>query len=306
MARGCFYCGSEPTELEYGIPPWAPGVVGLEGFDIEHLTTSAEPAPPPEDPTPDAQLPFSVPAHSEIRGDQPVERLHQAIDRAIDERTSLGVGEYSVRSLCAACRGRVEAIDADARPVVLRMIEDDAVRLDTAQQLAVATWAARAAYAVLSVERKSQGVPRTHRRSLLDGARPHDNVFVGCGRYRYDHVGVLAARQHTAIDTGGRPVEAYNVLLVLGHLAVKIFGIHRRPDGIRVKPQEGEMARIWPAQDGPVSWPPIWRLSEQTLEHAFLYEPFFRPYRYSEVAYLGPGKKIKAKRKRTEGLRGRN
>lgn len=306
MPRRCFYCGNEATELEFGIPTWAPGIVGLDDLEIEHLITSAEPRPAPADPSPAEQLPFSVPAHSEISGDQPVERLHQTIELAIDERSRLGMDDYSVRSLCASCRKRVEGIDAEARPLVARMIDDDALRLDTGDSLSVATWAARAAYAVLAVERKSQGVPRAHRRSLLEGSGPHENVFVGCGRYRHHHLGVLAARQRTALDRSGSPVEAYNVLLVFGHLAVKVFGIHRRPQGVRVKPPEGEMTRVWPAQDGPVAWPPIWSLSQQTLEHAFLYEPFFRPYRYSEVAYLGPGKKIKAKRKRTEGLRGRN
>ena len=50
-----------------------------------------------------------------------------------------------------------------------------------------------------------------------------------------------------------------------------------------------------------VDWPPLWALDESTLDQAFLYEPFYRPFVYSEVRYLGPGKKIKAKRRRTEG-----
>jgi hypothetical protein len=33
--------------------------------------------------------------------------------------------------------------------------------------------------------------------------------------------------------------------------------------------------------------------------------PFYRPFIYSEMRYPGPGKKIRARRKRTEGLRGR-
>ena len=51
----------------------------------------------------------------------------------------------------------------------------------------------------------------------------------------------------------------------------------------------------------------LWGLTERTLEHAFLHEPFYRPYRYSEVRYAGPGRKINVKHKRTEGLgTGRN
>ena len=306
MAQACFYCGGEASELEYGIPPWVPGLLGLEGSRIDHLETRAEPRPRREEiAEPADQLPYSLPSHPELADAQPVERLQRAIDDAIDEQSALSVDEYTRTSLCPACAAIVGAIDVEARPLLTRLIEGEAVRLSLEEQRVLATWAARAAYAVLAVERKTTGAPRAHRLAIRNDGRPHENVFIGIGRYRHAHVGVLAARQHTALDSDGRTVEAYNVLLVLGHLATKVFGVHRRPEGTRVKPPEGEMVRLWPAQNDPVSWPPIWGLSPETLEHAFLYEPFFRPFRYSEVTYLGPGKKIKAKRKRTEGLRGR-
>jgi hypothetical protein len=81
-----------------------------------------------------------------------------------------------------------------------------------------------------------------------------------------------------------------------------VFGVHQRPSSTRVKPPEGEIARVWPAPGGVVSWPPLWGLDESTLDQAFLYEPFYRPFVYSEVHYLGPDKKYRAKRRRTEGL----
>jgi hypothetical protein len=306
VARTCFYCGAKATEVEHGIPVWVPRLVGLEGREIEHLETRAEPRPAQTRDAPSEQLPYSLPAHPELEGAQPIERLHRAIDETIDGRAELAPSEYAVTSLCAGCAAAVARIDRDARPTLERMIGGDACRLGPEEQRRLAVWAARAAYAVLTVERKSQGVPKSHRTPVRRAEGPHENVFVGIGRYRHRHVGVLAARQHTALAPDGGTVEAYNVLLVFGHLAAKIFGVRRRPDGVRVKPPEGEMVRLWPQESATVSWPPVWSLSELTLEHAFLYEPFFRPYRYSEVAYLGPGKKIKAKRKRTEGLRGRN
>jgi len=301
VARACFYCRAPATEVEHGIPLWAPPLLGLEGLEVEHLETSGEARPALVDPGPADQLPYSLPAHPELGADQPAERLHRSIEEAIDARSALAPRDYAVIALCADCAAAVASIDEATRPDLARMVEGEASRLEPDDQERIALWATRAAYAVLAVERKSQGVPRAHRAAVRAGQRPHENVFVGIGRYRHRHIGVLSARQHTALASDGGAVEAYNVLLVLGHLAVKVFGVRRRPDGVAVKPPEGEMVRLWPSEGHSVSWPPVWTLSEQTLEHAFLYEPFFRPYRYSEVAYLGPGKKIKAKRRRTEG-----
>ena len=37
MPRRCFYCGDEATELEFGIPTWAPASSGSTIVEIEHL-----------------------------------------------------------------------------------------------------------------------------------------------------------------------------------------------------------------------------------------------------------------------------
>jgi hypothetical protein len=84
-------------------------------------------------------------------------------------------------------------------------------------------------------------------------------------------------------------------------MALKVFGVHRRPEMTRVKPPEGEIVRLWPPQSERVDWPPLWALDEATLDSAFLHEPFYRPFLYTEVRYLGAGKKAKAKRRRVEG-----
>jgi hypothetical protein len=43
-------------------------------------------------------------------------------------------------------------------------------------------------------------------------------------------------------------------------------------------------------------------MTERSLEDAFLFEPFYRPFEYTKVRYLGPGRKVPIRRKRTEGL----
>jgi hypothetical protein len=187
-------------------------------------------------------------------------------------------------------------------PLLTPMVDGGVRKYDEEEQRTLAAWATRTAYAALAVERKSVGVPKPHRRALREFGEPHANVFVGFGNYRKRHVGVLAGRLLTRLDEQREGVEAYSVLAVLGHMAVKVFGIHRLPAGVRVKPPEGEMVRAWPPHLEVADWPPIWSLSEQTLEHAFLHEPFYRPFRYSQVRYLGPGKKTKVKYRRTEGL----
>jgi hypothetical protein len=184
------------------------------------------------------------------------------------------------------------------------MVESGARVYAPAEQRLLAAWGARAAYAVLAVERKSQGVPKSHRRRLHEHGEPHARVYVGYGRYRARHVGVLAARLLVRLgeeDPDDSDVEAYSVLAVLGHLALKVFGVHRTAATTRLRSPQGQLIQVWPPRDDPAAWPPLWSLSEQTLDQVFTQEPFYRPYRYSEVRYLGPGVEIPFKRRRTEG-----
>ncbi|MCI0637268.1 MAG: hypothetical protein L0206_25630, partial [Actinobacteria bacterium] len=247
-------------------------------------------------------IPYSAPDHRELGSEQPANRLQQAIEDAIDRRAVLAFEEYSARSLCGACAGFAAELDARSMSLLTPMVDGDVRKYDGDEQRTLAAWAARTAYAALAVERKSVGVPKSHRRALREHGEPHANVFVGFGNYRKNHVGVLAGRLFTRLDEQRKGVEAYSVLAVLGHMVVKVFGVHRLPAGVRVKPPEGEMVRAWPPHLEVVDWPPIWSLSEQTLEHAFLHEPFYRPFSYSQVRYLGPNKKAKIKYRRTEGL----
>lgn len=301
MARGCFYCG-EPAEVrDHGIPLWVPPLVGLEGEPVEHLVADERPPAEPEGPA--DQLPVSIPRHVELGAGQPDARLSRAIDEAITERERLEVESYSAVLLCAACAAALAALDERAVPIVTPLVEGGAATLGPEQQRALAAWGARSAYAVLAVERKSRGVPKSHRRALREGGEPHANVFVGVGRYRGNDIGVLAGR--LAVPFGEAEVEAYSVLCVFGNLVLKVFGLHRRPADSEIRPPPGEIARVWPDPPEEVMWPPLWSLSAQALEHAFTQIPFYLPFEYSEVRYLGPGKKIPAKRKRTEGLRGR-
>ncbi len=286
---------------ELGIPRWAVERIGLGDAPIEHLV-SVDEVPRRRAESPADQVPYSVPRHAELGDEQPASRLRASINAAIKERTRLTPEQYSIRALCTPCAEAMAELDARARPLLEPMVDGGAGRYGSDEQRLLAAWAARTAYGVLAVERKSQGVPRSHRRSLREQGIPHANVFVGFGRYRRSQVGVLAGRLLTAIDAKGRGVEAYSVLLVLGHLAAKVFGVHRVPSGVSVRAPEGQMVRFWPAEGDGVSWPPVWGLTEQTLEQAFLYEPFYRRFRYGEVRYRGPGESSRVKHKRTEGL----
>jgi len=279
-----------------------PPLVGLEGEPVEHLVADERPPREPEGPA--DRLPVSVPRHAELGAAQPDTRLAQAIDETITTRERLEVESYSAVLLCSGCAVALAARDERAVPLVARLVEGEAVTLGSEEQRMLAAWGARCAYAVLAVERKSRGVPKSHRRALRERAEPHAHVFVGIGRFRGSDIGVVAGRQ--VVPFGAAEVEAYSVLCVFGHLVLKVVGLHRRPADSEIRPPQGEIARVWPDAPEEVTWPPLWSLSTQTLEHVFTQMPFYAPFAYSEVRYLGPGRKIPARRKRTEGLRGRH
>jgi hypothetical protein len=302
MKRACFYCGAAAVATDFGIPLWVPERVGLADARVEHLVTAENP-PPRVVESPVDQLPPGTPAHPALGDVQPGDRLREAIDAAIEQRSELSLADYSARSLCRVCAEALAELDAEAVPLLEPMVEGEARRYSPEEQVLLAAWGARAAYAVLAVERKSAGVPRSHRRAVRERRRPHENAFVGYGRYRRpSHIGVLAARLLTRLEAEGDGVEAYSVLAVFGHLVLKVFGVHRRPTTTRVKAPEGLMVRFWPQREEEVGWPPLWSMTERSLEDAFLVEPFYRPFEYTKVRYLGPGKKVPVRRRRTEGL----
>jgi hypothetical protein len=305
LGRPCFYCGVASEQPDFAIPRWLPSLLGLRDISVEHLVAGQ---PAPRDATdPSEQVPTSLPPHFALGDRQPATRLAESIESAIASRSQLSVDRYSATTLCRSCASALGGLDERAVPLLEPMVSGEARSYDPAEQRLLAAWGARTAYAVLSVERKSQGVPRSHRRALREGEEPHENVFVGFGRFRRSDIGVLAGR--LAVRLGDpdatREVEAYTVAAVFGHLTLKVFGIRRRPAGIAVRAPQGELVRFWPTNVEGAAWPPLWSVSEHTLEHVFKQVPFYRPFVYSGGRYPGPGKRIPAKRKRTEGLRGR-
>jgi hypothetical protein len=302
VARACFYCGAAATADDHAIAPWVPALVGLGDARIEHMTAAE--SPPSEAGGPAHQILPPIPSRAVLGDTQAITPLRKAMDEIVRERTELALGEYSARVLCRHCAEWASDLDSDAIPLLRPMVESEARAYSHEEHRLLAAWGARAAYAILAVERKSQGVPKPHRRTLRQRGEPHPDVYVGYGRYGANHVGVLAARLFVRLGEDGDAgdVEAYSVLAVFGHMAVKVFGVHRRSDEVRARSPQGQMIQVWPPPDeGLLSWPPLWSLSEPTLELVFNHEPFYRPYRYDGVQYLGPGVKAPVKKRRTEG-----
>ncbi len=305
LGRPCFYCGSAGEQPDHAIPRWLPPLLGLHDAPLEHLVAAPSASRDVADPS--EQVPRSLPRHFALGDRQPETRLAESIESAIVSRSQLSVEQYSATTLCKSCAYAVRDLDERAVPLLEPMVSGEARSYDATERRLLAAWGTRAAYAVLSVERKSQGVPRSHRRTLRERQEPHENVFVGFGRYRGSDIGVLAGRLVVRLGEPDDAVEvgAYAVAAVFGHLALKVFGIRRRPAGLAVRSPQGELVRFWPANGEGATWPPLWSVSGQTLEHVFKQVPFYRPFIYSEMRYPGPGKKIRVRRKRTEGLRGR-
>ena len=193
ISKTCFYCGEAAVAADFGIPLWIPERLGLAGTPVEHLVARENP-PPRAVESPVDQLPYGTPPHPALGDVQPGDRLREAIDAAIEERSELSLADYSARSLCRACAEALAELDAEAVPLLEPMVEGGARSYSPEEQVVLAAWGARAAYAVLAVERKGAGVPRSHRRAVRERRTPHENAFVGYGRYRPNQIGVLAAR----------------------------------------------------------------------------------------------------------------
>ncbi len=298
MARACFYCGATAVADDHAIPLWVPQVLGLGGARIEHMVAGK----PGGDGEPADPVPLPVPSGAQLGDTDLVHPLHQSIDEIAKDRTELDFAEYSARVLCARCDEWAAKLDAEATPLVRPLVESGARSYSPEEQRLLAAWATRTAYSILAVERKSTGVPKQHRRALRERNEPHSNVYVGYGRYRAPHIGALAARLVVNLgEADGRNTEAYSVLAVFGHMALKVFGVHRRTDQAMIRSPQGQLIQVWPPGDDAFSWPPLWSLTEEALDAVFNHQPFYRPYRFRGTEYRGPGAKIPYRKRRTEG-----
>jgi len=266
MAAGCFYCGGTAVARDYAIPVWAPALAGLAGAPVEHVR-AVEPEPG-EPAAPADRIPLSVPSHPALGEAAPGALARRAAQEATTDTTTLEPAQYAATTLCQSCAVWVDEVDARVIPLVEAMIRGEPRTYDADEQSALALWGARAAFAILAVERKRQGVPKRHRLELREGEQPSEHTFVGLGRYEPNHIGLLAARM--ALPVG---VEAYNVVAVLGHLVLKVFGVASPTVDTRTRPPAGRLVQVWPSGDDTVSWPPLWSYDERTLERAFLSEP---------------------------------
>ena len=165
MPKRCFYCAGAATADGPGIPAWAVDQVGLAGESLEHLVASGEPLERPGTDPVDS-IPYGTPSHAELGSEQPVDRLHQAIEAAIEEQAELTLSDYAARSLCAACAKAMQALDEGSASAAGAHDRQQATRVRCRRAAGTRRLGGRQAYAVLAVEGKGEGVPPWHRQTL--------------------------------------------------------------------------------------------------------------------------------------------
>lgn len=207
------------------------------------------------------------------------ERISSSGQRALHAAPSI---EVKVRRVCAKCNnGWMSRLETAASPYLRPMFAGQPQALDCRAQALVACWAVKTALMFQYVNPEPYYVPETPYRELYanrDKLEPPTSMQVVAGRYIGPHLlGTFYQQPLTAAyeEPECAPIEAkaYGMTLGIGQFLVQIFGHELsivRPDlGIRLMPDEAmgqQMLPIWPQRDDIVSWPPLYGVSDATLD----------------------------------------
>ena len=173
-----------------------------------------------------------------------------------------------VKYLCAGCNnGWMSNLETAVRPLMGAMINDLAVLLDRDQQQLIATWALKTAMVFECMNDTGEWfysqADRRHLLTIL--SPPAKDTIIWLGR----HQGSRQAFAEGKKLSGGKPIqnvalgEGSVMTLALGHLAIQVFTMKRRPEHqaipitLNIKPGkwDASLIQIWPTVPA-FRWPP--------------------------------------------------
>jgi hypothetical protein len=183
-----------------------------------------------------------------------------------EERThqySSGSTLVTVRRVCTSCNsGWMSDLEGIAIPLVGPMLEGEAVSLTPAQQLDVATWAAKT-FMVLEFHGVGSVVATADERALLmSRTRPPANVAIRIARRGWVSEDDVRVQFRNLLASDDRDEDAapnlFSTTLVLGELIVQGWGGAAHPPHkmTEMGSVSVEAIVLWPPVPSTVRWPP--------------------------------------------------
>jgi hypothetical protein len=177
--------------------------------------------------------------------------------------------DIQVRSVCGRCNSTwMSELEQSTRPVLTRLIQDEAVELSVGDQRTLASWSFKTG---IVLQRAGDGpfVPRSQRRWLFDRGTPPPDVTVLLGRYAGSSwvtafaSGVLhlLPSEHTRPSD---PLTRLGYALTLGAGAAVLQLIHEGVGPALSVPVRHSI-RIWPVPRADRRWPPGLSFDDRTF-----------------------------------------
>jgi hypothetical protein len=183
--------------------------------------------------------------------------------------------EFTGKIYCGACHKVVNARieTAHARELLIDMFQGSARLLDLNDQRVLAAWGAKTAYAVWGRMQKPRGVPISHRRYLLEHSAPHPNVFVSYSRCTGERIRVIFARTEIIPRSGAPKSWAYDCVVAIGQMAIKIWGPQARVPQLEYKALTSFATQVSPPRDDVARWPPGRLLDDDGVTELWDFDP---------------------------------
>jgi len=244
ITRACIFCGGRPVTAEHVLPQWMLQVLRRD----------------------DRGVPDKVPIirRVSVRGEPTI------ISRFETNR----LFTLQPKCVCASCNnGWMSEVESRAKPFLEPMVEGKRrVELDAEAQNAISSWACLKAMTGHYSHGSFGPIATDWRKYFFDTRQPPDSWFIWVSAYYGNYPARFDSHQVSLVDlppalTDIAPTEqGILTSLVIGYLAVKVFGIRKgNPGG----PGADTLLRIWPPSPLILRWPPRVVISDEVVEYFF-------------------------------------
>jgi len=233
----CVFCGKSGVTKQHMWPDWVKNVIPREGEKHTQLLTHINMAQ---------------------RG---LALIHPDIQNKRGP-----AGARKIRNVCNKCNsGWMSKLEGSAKNALTNAITNQAMKLDSSTQEAIAAWAMMTSIVAEYTDTPSQAIPATDREYLMRELHPDEHWRIWMGRYdgaewkqRYRHTSLVATWDWGHWPTVPAVPNTQSSTFVVGSLFLVAMSSSFIPTDQFPYPSslDGTLIQIWPTNSGSEDWPP--------------------------------------------------
>jgi hypothetical protein len=169
-----------------------------------------------------------------------------------------------LKKLCKDCNnGWMSKLESLAKPIFESILEEQLSTIDPPAQIILARWATKTAMVLEAIDsNRTWFYNETERRRMRETQTIPERTSVWIAKC-VDSPNIYSAAKDLWSSPNKTGVHAFVTTMAFGFLALQVVGTDRAvlTYGVSDGPWDQTLIRVWPANQGTVSWPPKYGLN---------------------------------------------